>query len=1000
MNHNRHNAQAMIKSGKESLQQNEKVVGLRRLAAIVASSSDAIVAKDLNGVVTDWNPAAEKIFGYTAAEIIGMSITRIIPRERQAEEEFILGRIRRGEMVASFETLRQTKDGRQIHVSITVSPIKDEAGHIIGASKIARDITGQKRHEQELARLNRLYAALSRVNHAIIRLQTRDELFQEIARILVDHAGFSMAWVGWHNPDTRRMLPVAICGDRQHYLDGLEIYTDERPQGLGPTGRAFRSGQAFVCNNSAQNLIMAPWREKLLRCGFNASAAFPIRLKNEVCGVLTVYAEEPEFFQQREIALIEEVAEDLSFALGNLADREERRRAEIIAESERRFSATMIESMPGIIYFYDEQGRFLRWNRNFEIVSGYTGAEIARMHPLDFFAPADRELLHARIGEVFARGDSFVEAPFRTKDGHTVPYFFTGRRIEFNGQPCLVGMGVDITARKQAEQELRRAQASLDVVLENLREGLIIADADGKLFRWNAAALRMYGFNEAKHSQVHLAALRHVFELSGIDGGVLPPDEWPFARVLRGETVAGMELRIRRRTDGWERIFSYAGAQVSHPEGQTISFLTVQDITERKQAELGLREIQGQLEAVVENLRAGLVIADPDATLLRWNPASLRMLGFEDVVEGRRRQREFDRIFELLTLDGAPLPPEQWPLARTRRGEDIQDLELRVRRAGEDWERIISYSGRRVAYAGDQLLAFLTMLDITEQKQSEMALKVLNQTLKLEVSVRTAELESALARAEAADRLKSAFLATMSHELRTPLNSIIGFTGIVLQGLAGPLNEEQTKQLGMVRGSARHLLELINDVLDISKIEAGQLAIRAEPFDLTASLERVAGLVKPMVAQKGLTLVADFPPGLGEMVGDRRRVEQILLNLLNNATKFTEHGNVRFTARLAADDQTAPDTAARTSVRLSVADTGIGIRPEDLAALFQPFRQLDTGLTRQHEGTGLGLAICRRLAELMGGHISVHSQWQHGSEFTVVLPLHQTKTHPCDATSS
>ena len=194
-------------------------------------------------------------------------------------------------------------------------------------------------------------------------------------------------------------------------------------------------------------------------------------------------------------------------------------------------------------------------------------------------------------------------------------------------------------------------------------------------------------------------------------------------------------------------------------------------------------------------------------------------------------------------------------------------MELRVRRTGEDWERVISYAGRRVAYAGDKLLAFLTMRDITKQKQAEMALKVLNQTLKLEVGARTEELQSALERAEAADRLKSAFLATMSHELRTPLNSIIGFTGIVLQGLAGPLNEEQTKQLGMVRGSARHLLELINDVLDISKIEAGQLAIRAEPFDLVTSLERVVGLVRPMAAQKGLALVADLPRGLGAMTG-------------------------------------------------------------------------------------------------------------------------------------
>ncbi len=241
--------------------------------------------------------------------------------------------------------------------------------------------------------------------------------------------------------------------------------------------------------------------------------------------------------------------------------------------------------------------------------------------------------------------------------------------------------------------------------------------------------------------------------------------------------------------------------------------------------------------------------------------------------------------------------------------------------------------------------------------------------------------------AEASDQIKSAFLATMSHELRTPLNSIIGFTGVVLQGLAGSLNAEQSKQLRMVQGSARHLLELINDVLDISKIEAGQLKVRAEPFDLRASLERVTALVKPMADTKNLTLTVMTPPPLGEMVSDRRRVEQILLNLLNNAIKFTECGSVTLTAEVIAEFQASPDSMPRQAVRLQVSDTGIGIKPDDLATLFHPFRQLDAGLTRQHEGTGLGLAICRQLTVLLKGEISVSSVWSKGSEFTVTIPL-------------
>jgi signal transduction histidine kinase len=247
---------------------------------------------------------------------------------------------------------------------------------------------------------------------------------------------------------------------------------------------------------------------------------------------------------------------------------------------------------------------------------------------------------------------------------------------------------------------------------------------------------------------------------------------------------------------------------------------------------------------------------------------------------------------------------------------------------------------------------------------------------------RTAEMQVALLRAESADRLKSAFLATMSHELRTPLNSIIGFTGVMLQGLAGPLNPEQQKQLGMVRLSARHLHELINDVLDLSKIEAGQMTVRFEPFDLRASLQRVTELLRPLAESKGLSLRLAELPALPALLTDPRRVDQILLNLVNNAVKFTDAGRVEVSATL------LPALGkAQARVRVSISDTGLGIGPADLKVLFQPFRQVDAGLTREHEGTGLGLAICWRLAELLGGEIHVESAIGRGSTFMVDFPV-------------
>jgi signal transduction histidine kinase len=236
--------------------------------------------------------------------------------------------------------------------------------------------------------------------------------------------------------------------------------------------------------------------------------------------------------------------------------------------------------------------------------------------------------------------------------------------------------------------------------------------------------------------------------------------------------------------------------------------------------------------------------------------------------------------------------------------------------------------------------------------------------------------------AQDADKIKSAFLATMSHELRTPLNSIIGFTGIILQELPGPINEEQHKQLALVQKSARHLLSLINDVLDISKIEAGQMELSCTYFDLGATLDKVMGLVSPLAEKKEITLSMSIAPEIDRIYSDGRRLEQVVLNLLSNAVKFTEEGGVKLKCYLESNQCV-----------ISVSDTGIGMAEDEMENLFIPFSQIDTGLSRRYEGTGLGLSICKKIIELMGGTISVVSNVGHGSEFTIRFPIEKEESN-------
>jgi PAS domain S-box-containing protein len=406
---------------------------------------------------------------------------------------------------------------------------------------------------------------------------------------------------------------------------------------------------------------------------------------------------------------------------------------------------------------------------------------------------------------------------------------------------------------------------------------------------------------------------------------------------------------------------------------------TVQELEEARgekaRAEEALRESEARFRALFESSPNGIFLTDPETLeILDCNATACAMNGYA-------REELLGRTINVLHPDEVQVRMEA-PGGRARFVEQLRKEgpitveSIHRRRDGtlfpmETSMCLLEVGGRSVVMGIDR--------DITERKKTEEELARYREGLEEVVATRTAELAEARDRAEAADRLKSAFLATMSHELRTPLNSIIGFTGVLLMGRVGPLNEEQVKQLGMVKGSAQHLLALVNDVLDLSKIEAGQLKVEKAPFDVRRVLEQAIRALRPQAERKGLSLVAELSPNVGMLVGDSRRFEQILLNLLSNAVKFTDAGRI-----------TVVCSPRDGWLVTSVADTGIGIRPEELTGLFRPFQQLESGISRRYEGTGLGLSICRRLLDLLGGDIAAESEPGKGSTFTFRLPAGRT----------
>ena len=508
------------------------------------------------------------------------------------------------------------------------------------------------------------------------------------------------------------------------------------------------------------------------------------------------------------------------------------------------------------------------------------------------------------------------------------------------------GVGSDITARKAAEAELRIAKERLELALEGSRLALWDTNVDTGEAYLSEAWAHMLGMppGETRTTTAELTALAH-------------PDDVPEILRLSLETLRDerdeymMEHRVRAADGSWRWIISRGRVSARDEKGRALRMSgTNLDITERREMESSLRLALSRSEVLLQTTPTAIALVR-NRIFVRCNPAMERLFGAEP---GALVNRSTDVLYPSI---------EDWLEAEEKAREALGHGEIfneQIEFVRQNGERFWAVVAARELEAGAAEVLY-TFTDVTAQQNLMRAM------------VRAKEM------ADAASQSKSSFLATMSHEIRTPMNGVLGMLELME---FTDLNSEQRESLTVARDSATALLRLIDDILDFSKIEAGQLEICAEPVSLQALAARAATVYAELATRKGLLLEHRVDPRIAPAhTGDGLRITQIINNLLSNAIKFTTRGKVTL------EVESLGQSGELEQLKLTVRDTGIGVSADEQRRLFQPFVQANSSTTRNFGGTGLGLSICRRLAEMMGGNISMESAAGHGTTMTVLLKL-------------